>query len=411
MRVLQLGTYPIKEPQHGGQRRAAAIRAAYRAAGVETQYLAVYNPIGYPPVTAARQDIPAGPVTMARIAGSPWLEDLFVGECLLHDAGCREQFLKFYRAFRPDVVALEQPYLWSSLRTFLHDRSLPRPRIIHSSQNVEAAMKADIYARVLPPEEARTAAAKVRAIEDDLTRHCDVLVVVTDSDAQRLLRGAAKPCVLLRNGGDVRTASAKAIRKWRALLTGHKTRRAFFVGSMHPPNGDGFVEMLGTALGYLPPDCEILVAGGVCELLQKSELVTGPLAGVNGARLRLLERQSDDDLAALIDLSDLILLPITSGGGSNLKTVEALLSGKPIVGTTYAFRAYEDFLSGAAVTVADEPAVFRTAVVKALADPTAVRPPDGWHHRLRALTWPELGRKFVTELLARLTEPSQRLAA
>jgi glycosyltransferase involved in cell wall biosynthesis len=180
---------------------------------------------------------------------------------------------------------------------------------------------------------------------------------------------------------------------------------------MHPPNGDGFIEMLGTALGYLPPDCEILVAGGVCELLEKSDLVTGPLAGVNAARLRLLERQPDDDLAALIELSDVVLLPITSGGGSNLKTVEALLSGKPIVGSTYAFRAYEDFLGGAAVTVADEPVAFRTTVVRALADPTAVHPPDGWHNRLQTLTWPELGRKCVSELLARLTEQRHQIAA
>jgi glycosyltransferase involved in cell wall biosynthesis len=408
---LQLGTYPVKEPQHGGQRRAAAIRAAYRAAGIETEYLAVYNPVGYPPVTAARQDIPAGPATLARIATSPWLEDLFVGECLLHDADCRERFLKFYRAFRPDVVALEQPYLWSSLGTFLKDGSLPWPRIVHSSQNVESVMKADIYARVLPTGKAETAAAKVREVEDDLTRNCDVLVAVTDSDAQRLLRGIAKPCVLLRNGGDVRKASERALRKWRAALAGHKTRRAFFVGSMHPPNGDGFIEMLGTALGYLPPDSEILVAGGVCELLEKSDLVTGPLAGVNAARVRLLERQPDDDLVALIEMSDVVLLPITSGGGSNLKTVEALLSGKPIVGTSYAFRAYEDFLGGAAVTVADDPVAFRMAVVRALADPTAVRPPDGWHNRLQALTWTELGRKFVPELLARLTEQRHLIAA
>ena len=38
-----------------------------------------------------------------------------------------------------------------------------------------------------------------------------------------------------------------------------------------------------------------------------------------------------------------MLLPITYGGGSNLKTAEALLTGHPIIATAKAFRGCEVF--------------------------------------------------------------------
>jgi glycosyltransferase involved in cell wall biosynthesis len=398
-KILQLGTYPIKRPQHGGQRRVSALRSAYRAAGLEAEYLAVYHPGAFSPATVGRHDIPIGPVTRARIARSPYLEDVFAGESLLHDQECRERFLSFWRRFRPDVVAFEHPYLWASLRRLIEDGALPRCPVIYSSQNVESDMKAEIYAHTLPPAERRPAAEKVRQVEDDLARHCDVLVAVHHHDAERLRR-AGKPCLLMPNGGEVQKVPGSARRKWARRLSDSRRRRALFVGSNHLPNYQGFAQLLGPALGYLPPGTELLIVGGVCNLFRASPLCTGPLAGVNESRMRLLGCLPDGDLAALIELSQLVLLPITSGGGSNLKTVEALLSGKPIVGTRYAFRAYEDFAACGRVTLADEPAAFKRALREQLETADGARRSLEWEQRLQELTWPSLGRVFVAELLA-----------
>jgi glycosyltransferase involved in cell wall biosynthesis len=398
---LQVGTYPIAQPQHGGQRRVAALRRAYRAAGLQAEYVAVYNPFSYLPKTAAPHDIPVGPVTLGRIAGSPWLEDVFAGEALLYDAPCRENFLSLWRRLRPDLVALEGPFLWASLRQMIADGLIDRPALVYSSQNVEAAMKADIYDCVLPPGQRQPALAKVAEVEADLTRNADVLVAVHRDDADRLQHAAVRPCVLMRNGGEFKRVTPAARRTWARKFRGEPPRRrAFFVGSAHPPNLEGLVRMLGPSLGHLPPDCQILVAGRVCLLLQESDFWTGPLGGVNASRLRLLGCLPDDDLGAVLGLSDLVLLPITSGGGSNLKTVEALLSGKPVVATRYAFRAYEDFAAGPGVTLADDPPAFRRAVAQRLHAPDPPPRPPGWERRLCGLTWEDLGRAYVPELLA-----------
>jgi len=43
MRVIQLTTYPLKSPRHGGQLRCAAIRERYRQSGVDVETIAVMH--------------------------------------------------------------------------------------------------------------------------------------------------------------------------------------------------------------------------------------------------------------------------------------------------------------------------------------------------------------------------------
>jgi hypothetical protein len=78
-----------------------------------------------------------------------------------------------------------------------------------------------------------------------------------------------------------------------------------------------------------------------------------------------------------------ILLPITYGGGSNLKTAEALISGLPIVGTTHAFRGFEEYKSLPAVTIEDDPTAFAVGIRRAFnskASPRAI-------HLQKQLLW------------------------
>jgi hypothetical protein len=75
-------------------------------------------------------------------------------------------------------------------------------------------------------------------------------------------------------------------------------------------------------------------------------------------------------------------LPITIGEGSNLKTAEALESGRPIVGTSKAFRGFESALTLPHVTVADSPIDFRRAVRAVMNKP---RYKNGTPHEIRSL--------------------------
>jgi hypothetical protein len=55
-----------------------------------------------------------------------------------------------------------------------------------------------------------------------------------------------------------------------------------------------------------------------------------------------------------------LFCPLTQGGGTNLKTAEALWSGKHIVATSIAMRGFENFIGQSGVHIADEPVVFKS---------------------------------------------------
>jgi hypothetical protein len=162
------------------------LHRAYRAAGIRAAYRACYAPGLDLRRQAARTDLAVGPELYAEVAqGDHVFEDLLVGECALRDPGCRAGLLAAWRRFRPDVVQLEQPYLWASVRDLLATEGLPRPKVIYSSQNVEWDMKPAIYAARLSPDKAHAASAKVRALEEDLVRRADLVVAASEADARR----------------------------------------------------------------------------------------------------------------------------------------------------------------------------------------------------------------------------------
>jgi hypothetical protein len=79
-------------------------------------------------------------------------------------------------------------------------------------------------------------------------------------------------------------------------------------------------------------------------------------------RLALIGQVTDYALSCLIANAAGLLLPITFGGGSNLKTAEALVSGKRIVASPMAFRGFEDFASMPGLLFADNEADFGDAI-------------------------------------------------
>jgi hypothetical protein len=70
-------------------------------------------------------------------------------------------------------------------------------------------------------------------------------------------------------------------------------------------------------------------------------------------------------LNSLIANATIMLLPIPYGGGSNVKTAEALLSGKRVIATASAMRGFTEFQSLPAVQVVDNEQSFVEALLHA----------------------------------------------
>jgi hypothetical protein len=99
-------------------------------------------------------------------------------------------------------------------------------------------------------------------------------------------------------------------------------------------------------------------------------------------------------LDALLSRAAAILLPKMHGGGSNLKTSEALLADRPIVATTQAFVGFEPWVGASGVTVEDDPALFWVHVARHLSEP--VNPVDTLEEHRNELLWPACVAPLVT---------------
>ena len=143
-RILGLGTYPIVNPVHGGQRRNAAFKAFYRSIGIEYHYACVYDPSIYGQEMVSANDIPLG-APPPQYASVPFIGDLLSGRQAAHHAPSFEHFMRVVERVNPDALQLEQSFMWPLAREIVRrvgERHLP---IIYSSQNVEAPLKRSIY--------------------------------------------------------------------------------------------------------------------------------------------------------------------------------------------------------------------------------------------------------------------------
>lgn len=168
----------------------------------------------------------------------------------------------------------------------------------------------------------------------------DCVIACTQQDKAELKALGARSVIVCANGVE-RISKKKPVDAILAKLLCSRSY-AIFVGSAHAPNAIGFWEMLSSSFAYLKPDQIIVVVGSVSYILHQYAPKDSPLMQhINEEKLKLLGEVSDEVLGTLLEGASVILLPITMGGGSNLKSAEAIVANRPTVATTTAVRGFE----------------------------------------------------------------------
>lgn len=365
-KILVIASYPITKPLHGGQKRAKAIVEFYKSIYRDVKFISIYHEASYPDHSPG--DIPLGQKEYLRaIDEAPHMIELKVGESIDKDAHVRSFFAKALRQYNPDIISIEQPYLYAGLSTLLKELSM-WPKIVYSSQNIEYKMKETIYGNQ-NISGIRDVIDATKELEEKFSREADLVIAVSKEDAEWHRLAGAKSVVVAPNGIEKAAASKNSIKYWSDFKKQNKCDKIIsFVGSGHPPNYTGFIDMLGADSGFLPKGTKIIMAGGVSEYFKITykygkNIKKHQNFWKNIIPVGFLE---EDILAGLVSSSDLIVLPITSGGGSNLKTAEAILSGKKIVSTDYALRGFEEYLSLPNIYIANDKDAFTATIIKAL---------------------------------------------
>ncbi len=374
--ILLLSTYPFAEPRHGGQVRIANIAKTFSVAGWQVESMAIYELESYKSDCLGRCDISfpsKSPYRKFHGRDVPLINDLLTGiYAAAVDGGFLDVLIKLPKHL--DAIHVEQPWLWPLASKIKQLPEFKNTCLIYGSQNIEAPLKQEILA-CYNVDAADDVIAEINALEQQAACEADISVAVTQADLDTLIKWGAKRPVLAPNGIAPWQAKQEVLEHWRERLP--QAPWILYVASAHPPNFTGFTQCIGESLGCIPPDSRLVVAGSVCEHIY-AQLVATPWHTLNLSRIQLLFTLSDDDLAAVKTLAHAFLLPIPHGGGSNIKTAEALYSGAYVIGTEAAYRGFESFTGLPEVTVANSPAQFQASLRDILTRPpatTATREP------------------------------------
>lgn len=402
--VLLLSTYPFVEPRHGGQVRLSNILIAYESAGWTVATIAICEAESYRDQPLGKNDLSFpqdSPYRLFNGRSVPFVNDLTSGEyAIAEDAGF--SLIQKRLPARIDAIHVEQPWMWPLARKIKRMHVYEHAVLIYGSQNIEAPLKREIFSSY-DVSDADDAIKAVDVLERQATHEADLTLAVTQADLDVLAGYDPKQLLLAPNGIAPWAASETALKRWRARLP--SAPWILYVASAHPPNFTGFTKCVGNSLGCIPPDSRLVVAGSVGEHIARVVSETS-MHSLNLSRLQLLFLLSDEDLAAVKTLAHAFLLPISHGGGSNIKTAEALYSGAYVLGTEAAFRGFEVFLDLPEVTVAHSPHEFQVAMRNILERPAPDRSFDHTRGARDALQWDRclaLVPETVRAILKRVT--------
>lgn len=368
-RVVVLTTFSIDDPGHGGQIRArnlygalARDRPVELVALVDAGILPSRTEIApglvqtVVPRAAAHQRVIESTSREVQVPVS----DLLAGT----EIDRTPAYLQAVRvaATGASAIVLAEPYL----RPVIDQLDLGVP-VLYDAYNVETALKADAY-----PDTplGRSLLAQVAEVERRAVTEAAVVTTCSAADADALAALAGRDLaevVVVPNGTAIPDAvpspedRRRRSERWRRRYWTAGSQQAVpqhlavFFGSWHPPNLDAAKLLIDVA--PLLPDVLILSVGHHGAAF--ANWVVPPNLVFPGT----VSAHAKDQLLAAADVA---LNPMRIGSGTNLKVIETLAAGVPVVSTPFGIRGI-DVVDDEHLRLA-EPERFAEAVTEVLAD-------------------------------------------
>ena len=227
-----------------------------------------------------------------------------------------------------DLVIASHPYLYRAIR------EVYQGRLWYEAQNVEYDMKA----AVLPESPQREKyLERVREVERQCSLDAELILSVSEEDKARFMEVYGledRKILIVPNGMDFRTASSNRLlqdekRRLRERLGFGSLPVALFIGSYHGPNIEALKAI--KQIASQTPEFLFLIMGSVCLHEEASHMPE------NVKPLGVLD---EDEKTIVLNASDIALNPVLGGSGSNLKLLEYIAYGIPVITTPHGNRGY-----------------------------------------------------------------------
>lgn len=228
---------------------------------------------------------------------------------------------------KSDIVVHESPFL------FRHARKRPGQLLVYDAYNVEF----DLQRTMLRGPLGSLLCQYVKRLESLACKESDVIFVTSQDDRRRLIELYRLPpdkVFVAPNGVDVEAVKPvsepeRAEARRRLEINGYDV--LLFIGSFHPPNIQAVDYLIATLAPRLSEKL-FLIAGSVARAVAPTGLPENVIC---------LGRVSDEAKAFLLRIADVGLNPMFSGSGTNLKMLEYLAVGLPVVATPVGARGLD----------------------------------------------------------------------
>jgi len=355
-------TFAVHPPRAGGQLRIFHLyRELARHCDVDV-------------VALVDRDQPASRRVLA-----PGLTEIRIPKSARHDAAeaeLRVTEVSVTDAAFPDLHSLTPAFSEAVSRSVTpgcalvasHPYTLPAMRAVdaraaawYDAHNVEADLKAAVLPRT---PTGKRLLARTRAVERECCKQAQLVLASSAEDAKRLralYRVPAARVKVIPNGVDTSAIRFVAPSERRTLRRRLRLERplALFIGSWHEPNVVAARDVLRLA-GEVP-EVHFAIVGSVGIPLQPE---------ARPDNVELFGVVADDLKEALLRVAAVALNPMLVGSGTNMKMLDYLAAGVPVVSTPVGVRGLDlDHERDLRVV---EPAEFAAAIRATLSDPDSV---------------------------------------
>jgi glycosyltransferase involved in cell wall biosynthesis len=225
------------------------------------------------------------------------------------------------------ALVASHPYTLPVLETAQAD-----PRIWYDAHNVEADLKSAVLARSAVGARLLTT---TRGVERACCERAELVLAVSAHDAGRLrtLYGVSESkLALVPNGvdtGAIRYTEPARRREVTARLR-MDAPLALFIGSWHQPNLAAARRIIELAPKLT--DIEFAVVGSVCRAFEELELPRN---------VKLFGSVDEELKETLLTVASVALNPMSEGSGTNMKMLDYLAAGVPVISTEIGARGLQ----------------------------------------------------------------------
>jgi glycosyltransferase involved in cell wall biosynthesis len=222
---------------------------------------------------------------------------------------------------KSDVAILSHPYHINQIERLCKDQL-----VVYEAQDVEYILKKKAYPR--NNEETKKILKLIYETEKKACTISDITMVCSDEDKNSLVDLYKVPedkFLVVPNGVDceeITFVSQQKRQEFKKILGLEDNFIIIFIGSWHPPNVDAV--RVVKDLAYALPDIKFLIIGSICSALDQEKLPDN---------LGLMGVISEAEKKMVYNIADVALNPMTFGSGTNIKMMDYMASGIPIITT------------------------------------------------------------------------------